>query len=152
MKLLSLFSAVLVGALVVVSGCTKRQPAAPLFEGKDVVMTQVATGAKTKAGQTVDAYEFVNAKAKFSTILVVVGGGKLTNDEKNGWMLDEQLFALDLGVMRNIVVVAKKGQFAPGWMENVKVADAKAKLAAGGTIDLAIDEALKNVPSVQVAP
>jgi hypothetical protein len=144
-RLIQLFCVALL--VVVVDGCGKKQQqgiqqAKLKRDGSDIVLTPLATAAKTTGGMTVDAYEVAIPIVKSSTILLVVGGGKLDTKDPTAWLLDGQPSFFDPYAMQNLVLVIKKG--APlGRALPIKPADAKAKCMAGGTIDLPIEAGLK---------
>ena len=145
----SLVKGFLVGMVLVVAlaGCgesKKPAPDVPLKrEGSEVVLTQIATKAKTTGGTTVDAYEIVIGVAKSSTILLLVDGVEIDTKNPNGWLFGGQQAYFDPYVARNCVVVFKKGMQMGRVIPNVKPADAKTKITAGGTIDLPIETVLK---------
>lgn len=122
------------------AGCAKKDGKAGeavKFEG--VSVTALASGAKTRSGMPVDVYEVKSPQGV--SLLLLVGGGKLENSGQF-LTLDGHEFLLDNNLLKNSVVVVDKKLPAPLPMPEVLPEAAKAKCAAGSTIDLPIDEIL----------
>lgn len=131
------------------SACSKApSPESQLKrDGTDVTLTQIATKAKASGGLTVDIYQVDVPTTKASGIIITVDGGKIDSKNPNNWLYDGKTVGLEPYSLQNYVVVVKKG--APlGWPK-FKAEEVKAKVAAGGTIDLPIAEALKEAAAGQ---
>ena len=122
-------------------GCSKKQS----IQSADVSVTALATGAKTKSGQPVDAYELQISKVP--TVILVVGGGKLETSSQYLLTLDGQMLAVNRQAMNNQVLILEKKRLAFTPIPNLTPADVKAKCAAKGVIDLPIDETLAAIPA-----
>ena len=145
----SLVKGFLVGMVLMaaLAGCGKSKKPAPDVplkrDGSEVVLTQIATKAKTTGGTTVDAYEIVIGAAKSSTLLLLVDGGVIDTKDPNAWLFDGQQAFFDPYAMLNCVIVFKKGMQMGRSIPNIKPADAKAKCTVGGVIDLPVETVLK---------
>lgn len=141
-------SLLLVAAISVagVTACSKKAPPEPKLkrDGSDITMTQIATQAKVSGGLTVDAYEVSIPAAKSMTILISVDGGKIDTKNPNDWFYDGKTIFFDPYSVKNCVVILKKGLPMGVWAKDIKPEEAKAKLTAGGTVDLPIQAALKS--------
>jgi predicted small lipoprotein YifL len=138
-RLFSFVTALL--TLVFFAGCSKQASVRP----SDVSVTAIAMGAKTKSGKPVDAYEVRVSKS--SSVILVVGGGKLETSSTYLLTLDGQMLAVDRQTMNNTVLSLEKQR--PGFtpIPDVTPANAKGKCLANNVIDLPIDETLAAIPA-----
>lgn len=134
----SLFCAFLV-AVVAMAGCGKGKKQGIPVKFETVSVTSVASGAKTKAGKPVDAYEVKGTTV--DAVFLIVGGGQLSSSGAS-LKLNDNEFLVENSLMKNSVLVVDKNRPAPLPLPNVLPADAKAKCAAGKAIELPIDELL----------
>ena len=137
----TIFSVAAIVLAMVFVGCSKK-PAA--IKSSDISITAIATGAKTKSGKPVDAYEV--QISQIPSIVLVIGGGKLETSSKALLSVDGKMFPVDRQAMNNQVLMLGKTQ---GWLipiPNVTPADAKAKCKPNSVIDLPIEETLAALP------
>jgi hypothetical protein len=127
-------------AMILMAGCGKSKKAGVPVKFEGVSVTSIAGGAKTKSGKPVDAYE-VKSPSGLALFLIVGGGSKLENSG-SFLTLDGNEFLVENNMMKNSVLVVDKKSPAPLLMPDVLPGDAKAKCAAGGIIDLPIDDVL----------
>ena len=125
----------------IVAGCSKK---ANVNVATTISVSEVATGAKTKSGKPVDAYEVQLNKG--SALILVIGGGKITTSSQALLSLDGQMMEAKIDTLNNQVMIVSKDK--PGMIPipNVTPADAKAKCQPNQSIDLPIDETLAAQP------
>lgn len=128
-------------------GCAKK---ANVKTATSVSVSALSIGAKTKAGKRVDVYEVQLDQA--SSLVVVVGGGKLEASGPAGLKLDGRMLEASLTALANQVVILEKEQGGYTPIPNVTPADAKAKCPPKGIVGLPIDEALAARPPPPGAP
>ena len=122
------------------AGCSKQES----VKSSEISVTLVASGAKTKSGKSVDVYEVQIAKG--TSVVLVVGGGKLEKSNPALLTLDGQMLLVDSQTLNNTVVVLEKSRLAFLPIPNVTPEDAKAKCKPNSIIDLPIDETLAALP------
>jgi hypothetical protein len=131
-------------ALFFVAGCSRKQNVATV-KASEISVTAIATGAKTKSGKPVDAYEV--QLAQIPSVILVLGGGKLETSTSALLTLDGQMLAVDRQTMNNTVLILDKQR--PGFtpIPDVTPAEARSKCTANSVIDLPVDETLSTLPA-----
>ena len=129
-----------------ISACGPKKAPPPVKlkgDGSDLSFTQIATQAKASGGFTFDAYELSLPAAKSTSIVIALDGGKFDNKDPNNWLYAGKNVFFDPYNYRDTVVLLRQDFQMGIWTDSITPAEAKARIAAGGTIDLPLQEALK---------
>ena len=130
------------GALLLLQpACSGKKSGPRPVAAKGVTLSSLASGLKTAAGKTVDAYEVGFPDNKTSVILVV-GGGKLEKSSPCPLALNGEGLMLDFTNLKTQVAVVSKQRPAV-FIAGVTPAEAKAKCVPGRALDLPVDKALE---------